>query len=1137
MRFGVLGPLEVWTADGSPVQIPEQKVRVLLANLLAHEGRLVPAQRLADDIWDARQPANPAAALQRKVWQLRRALKDADAGGRDLVKYRSPGYWLEVGRDSVDALQFAALMEQARATDDLRARAGLLAEALALWRGPAFVDLGDNEFARAAAARLDEQRLAALEEHAEARLGLGEHGALIGELADLLAQHPRRERLRAAHMRALYRSGRQHEALASYRELRQRLADELGLDPSPDLVELHQAILEQDAALDAGSTQPGGKARSGTSLGTGVQPPLRAVSDETGDVRRTNIPASRTGLIGRAEAVGEVRALLDAGRLVTLTGPGGVGKTRLAIEVARRLIDTVANDAWLVELSGTVFSPAEAIATTLDIRDDTGSSPLPAGKPTPLTDRIADALRGRQVLLVLDGCEHVVEQTAELAEQLLHAVPGLRILATSQESLAISDERLWVVPPLEVPGPVSSKPEPEANLEPSVLEQFSAVELFVARAASVVPSFALDVDNARAVATLCRRLDGIPLALELAATRVRALGVHGLVERLDDRFRLLAAGYRGAPPRQQTLRAMLDWSWDLLTERERIVLCRLAVYADGCTLHAAEHVCAGEDIDPDQVLDLVARLVDRSLVVTTVNVDATEPRYRLLESVAAYCVQRLRDAGELERVRQRHSRYYTDLAERLEPQLRGHDQPRWLRYFDTEAANFRVALENAVQRGDADTALRLVNAMAWYWVLRGRLVDGRRSLSFALSIADEPATAVSVRAMAWQAGIAALLGDGAGSADRSREVLRLYEDVDDGGDRARAEWFLGFALLAGGDQPTSEDLTGRALESFRGLGDRWGTAAALSTRAVQAVGRGELSAVSRDGEQSLALFHELGDRWGQLQAMMALTSLAAITGDYQRAAELNRDGLRIAEDLGLWSEVSYNLCGLARVALLTGDYAQAEELHERARSLAAQRSDKPGELFAETGLALGARRQGKFDVAEAHLSNWLDWCRQSGWEPGAALILAELGFIAEQRGDHETAMASHVEAYTAARATGDPRAIALALEGLAGAQALADKHEHAARLLGTAAATRESAMAPLPDAERGDVDRITDGARSALGEEVFDVEFARGAKLSPDDHVRHPDLRKIHADSSSRSSLGDELANPSRTANRRPWRR
>ncbi len=1083
MRFGVLGPLAVWTTDGRPVAVPGLKVRALLADLLIHEGRPVPADRLVDDLWGEDLPGNPAGALSAKVSQLRRALEDAEPGARKLVVSPPPGYVLRVDADAVDARRFLSLTAEAGRTGDPRARAALLADALALWRGPALADFTDEPFAQAMITHLHEQRLTAHEDHAEARLALGEHTRLAAELGDLLARHPLRERLRAAHMLALYRSGRQTEALHGYEELRAHLADELGLDPGAELIALHRAILARDPALDPPAVP--------------ASPPARPA---------TNLPAPLTGLVGRDDAIAEIDALLRADRLVTLTGPGGVGKTRLAVETAWRLTDAFPDGVWLVELAAldragvpTTDSLVDAVATVLDIHDSAGP-----GEPV---DRLVGALRPRRLLLVLDNCEHLVEPVAELAELLLRAVPGLRVLATSQEPLALTGEVVWNVPPLETP---------DADADLDALERTGSVRLFVTRARATTRGFTLDADTAPAVATLCRRLDGIPLALELAATRVRALGVHGLVDRLDDRFRLLATGHRGAPPRQRTLHAMIGWSWDLLTGPERLALRRLAVHAGGCTLSAAEAVCGADDLPAADVLDLLARLVDRSLVTVTHTADG--PRYRLLESVAAYCVERVHEAGEFEPLRRRHRRYYTELAEEAERHLYGHDQRRWLRRLDAEAANLRAALDGAVADRDPEGGLRLVNAMTWYWFLRGRLAEAGRSSASVLAIttgtagatANMPGVTAGVpgvaripalraRALAWQAGFAFLHGD---VADRA--AMRLYEDIDDPGERARAQWFLAFTGMGAGGPAAGEKPLDEALAAFGALGDRWGTAAALVTRAKHAHIRGETAALERDSERAAELFGEIGDRWGQLQATEWLGGLAEMTGDYERADRLHRDGVHMAEELGLWPEVAVRLAWVGWIALQRGDHTGARESGVRAARLASEQGHQVGQIFAETVLAYAARRAGGLDLAETHLRNILEWTpkREDGETDHLVhlpMILVELGFVFEERGDAATARAMHLESFAVARELDAFRDVIRAMEGLAGALSLAGEHGHAARLLGAAASARLATAMPPAPAERGDIDRITARAREALGGDDFASCFEHGGDLTPEE--------------------------------------
>ncbi|MFC8076969.1 BTAD domain-containing putative transcriptional regulator [Streptomyces sp. NPDC057307] len=1112
MRFGVLGPLAVWTADGDPVVVPEAKVRALLAALLAEPGRTASADRLVEDLWGERPPARPASALQTLVSRLRKAL--SAAGGDGMVVHRPPGYLLRVPGDAVDAERFDSLAEQARSTTDPGERAARFAEALALWRGPAFDGFADEPFVRAAVTRLEEQRLLVWEEYAETRLRLGDHGPLSGDLQELTERHPLRERLRAAHMRALYGAGRPSEALDAYQDVRRRLAEELGLAPGPALVALQREILRQDpAALTTGADTATPDPRADAPDGRTSEPGSRTTAPRrrTDTPRRTNLPVPVTGLIGRSRSVTDVRALLSSERLVTLTGPGGVGKTRLALEVADSSAEFFADGVWLVELSGLARStgvaaleqgpagaaegPAEAVAAALGIRDDARPGPASITGSRSLAERLADALHGRRLLLVLDNCEHVVEQVAALAQTLLPVAPGVRVLATSREPLGISGEQLWPVPPLDVP---------QQGAAPTEIVRSSAVRLFAARATAVSPGFALSDANAEAVATVCRRMDGIPLALELASTRVRVLGVAGLAERLDDRFGLLTDGRRDAPARQRTLRAVIDWSWELLTAAERTVLRRLAIHSDGCALEAAEALCSGGGVKAGEVVDLLARLVDRSLVVVAHGADG--PRYQLLESVAAYCSDRLRTTAddstsgtEYDRLRRAHAHYYAALADRADTHLRGGDQQRWLRRLDAEKANVRAALDTAAATGLARLARRLVRAMAWYWFLRGRFAEARRSMAAALAVEElsgaTPGTDESggdgAAVAAWHAGMALLCGDGPGSLKAGHSPLRLYEAVRDRRDRAGSGWFLGYAATLFGAMADGEELVRRALDDFRELEDPWGVAAALSVRGVQRYVRGELAASRSDGATSLALFRETGDRWGQLQATGVLGRLAEIEGDYAAAEAGHREALRIAEDLGLWTDVSTRWSELGRIALLIGDHGRADELHEHGRLVAVEHGDRRAQEFAEIGLALGARRQGRLDVAEAYLRTWLEWNRRFDAENGAALILAELGFVAEQRGDAEAALKLHMEGLTAARSTGDPRAVALALEGLAGASQLTGRPERAAGLLGTATRTRASLGAPLPPAERGDVDRVTAAVQADLGDSGFAAAYAK----------------------------------------------
>ncbi|SCG75822.1 BTAD domain-containing putative transcriptional regulator [Micromonospora coxensis] len=1006
MRFGVLGPLAVVTDTGEPVTVPGAKVRALLADLVAHRNQVVSADRLIDDLWGDDPPANAAGALQVRVSQLRKALNDAEPGARQLVESRPPGYLLRT--DSVDADRFTALA----AADD----AASLTEALRLWRGEPYADVADAPWVRAEADRLAEARLLVREKLAEARLARGEHALVAADLAELVARHPLRESLRVLHLRALYAAGRQSEALDSYAELRTRLADELGLDPSPELVALHRRILAQDGTLS---------------------PPPKAA------LVRNSLPARPDELVGRAEAVAELRALVPARRLVTLTGPGGVGKTRLATEVAGEL--SVPDGVHLVEL--TALRPgdtavAELVLATLDVRETTGADVAP-------DDRLVAVLRHRRALLLLDNCEHVIEPAAALVSRLLRETTGVTVLATSREPLGLAAEVLWEVPTLPVP-------VDEADLDG--VRRSAAARLFAARVAARQRAFRLDERTGPAVARLCRRLDGLPLALELAATRVRALGVDEVVRRLDDRFRLLGTTQRDVPERQRTLTAVIGWSWDLLSARERAVLARLAVHHDGCALDAAEQVC-------DADVDVLTRLVDRSLVV--LDDSGPAPRYRLLESVAAFCLDRLADA-DADAVRARHAAHYTALAERADELLRGPGQREWLLRLDAEAANLRAALGYG-------GGLRLANALTWYWFLRGRLTEARRALSL------DGDAAARARAAVWRIGFTLMQG-GAVTRAETDAALAGYAE-------GRATWFVAAALVDRSELARAGEL----LERARSTGaDPWVEAAVCVTRAKLAHAASDLAGLERDSSRAAALFAELGDPWGRLQAIEWVGGLAELTGDHARAAALHREGLRWAEELALWPEVGSTLSWLAWIAVQTGDHRQARELAERAYRLAVEQDSPSARVFAELSLGIAARREGRRDVAVTHLQRLVD----AGGDDALFLpmVLGELAYaIADE--DPARALTLHARAYDVAVAIGAPRDATGALDGLASA---VPQPQVAARILGAAAAARNTRV-PRSPAERHEVERVTARCVAALGADGFAAAYRAGHDLRPDE--------------------------------------
>ncbi|MGW7318680.1 AfsR/SARP family transcriptional regulator [Streptomyces sp. NPDC054865] len=1247
MRVGVLGPLTVRAADGEPVKVTGAKARTLLVRLLVAPGRPVSEDRLVDALWglrDAAPPVHPYGSLQGQVSRLRAALDRAEPGGagRARLVHGEGGYRLRLEPGELDAERFTGLLARARsgAPTTVR-RVELLRAAMELWSGEAYAGHTGDPAVRAAAGRLEEERLAAQEELLDLRVHLGEQHAVLGELDELVAAHPLRERLRAVQLRALYRAGRQADALAAYEELRGRLAGDLGLDPDPALTALRQAILRQApdvertfgphtdsspepgpaaagpeaapapgpalapaptpiptpapdpaplsapapapipaplsapapalapiptlAPIPAPAPTPDPLAAAGTAPGPDPHaaqaapsaPAPRAGAPVAGTAGTAagagagrRMPAPLTRIVGRAADLAAVEALLEHSRAVTVTGPGGVGKTRLAFECADRTAGRYPDGVWLAELAPLpAGSSAEAVAGTLlgilgvrqsdvqpairpdvqpdvqrdvrpraqpDVRPDVhagvqhtarpdtrpgvhhtahphpGPEPaVGAARPAPTAvDLLAGALRERRVLLLLDNCEHLAGSVADLLAAVLPGVPGLSVLATGQEPLGLVGEAVHQLAPLAPP---------------------DAVALFTARSGIPTGTAPADGADAAAVAALCARLDGLPLALELAAARVRSLGVHGLLAGLDDRFALLSRGLRGVPARQRTLRAVIDWSWGLLDPAEEAVLRRLSVHAGDASAAAARAVCAGADVPAGQVPEVLARLADRSLLVLVDRPDET--RYRLLESVKYYALERLREAGEEPDALARHGVHHRELALRAEPLLRGPRQRQWLTRLDAAEADLRPAVEEALARGAVVEALDAARALTWYWLLRGRPAVAGRLLDACLTAAralppppgGEPERDAAVAAAAaWRTGLT--LSEGASPATGPEAVREAVDALDmpgvavrDPQARAIALWFLASAQMGAGEVTAGEELTERALAASEELGHTWGTAAVLSVRARHALAHGDLEGVRRDAERSIRLFSALGDRWGQLQTVFPRAALHEIAGDHPRAARLHEEGLALAEELGLWTEAAKRLCALGRLALLTGDLTAARERHDRARKLAREQNHGAGEADARIGLGMIARRTGDLRGAESHMDAVLAWFRATGYGPGAALALAELGFTAELRGEPSRARALHAEGLAVARELGDVRAQALAREGLAGAAAAGGAAERAAELLGAAHAARLSTGAPLPEAERHDVDRVWSACLAAAGRAASEAAFARGMSRAPQD--------------------------------------
>src|SRR5215469_15897199 len=681
VQIGMLGPLEIRADDGALLEMPGARIRALLVALALEPGRVVPRARLVDWIWGEQPPSDVANALQALVSRLRRVLPAGTIDGQ------AGGYRLAVEPQDVDAVRFRQLVDQARGGDDLQ-RARLLRDALELWRGAAMEDVGlqDSAAFEAVIDQFDGLRLAAMEDLCDAEIRLGRGAELVTQLTELVALHPVRERLVAALMRALAAAGRGAEALIVYQRAREALADALGVDPSPELSALHVALLRGE-------------------LGAPQDRVTKAHED-----RKTNLRAELTTFVGRLADVTAVRKLIAEHRLTTLTGPGGSGKTRLAVETARSLLGDLPDGAWLVDLAsiGVSGDVAQSALAALGLRDA-----LLGGAPNadPM-DRLIAAIREREMLLILDNCEHVIDSAASFAHRVLGECQGLRILATSREPLGITGEALWQVEPLALPAKGADLVEVASS---------QAVQLLQDRAGAVRKDFAINAHTLSSMARICRALDGIPLAIELAAARLRTMSLDQLANRLDDRFRLLTSGSRTAWPRHRTLRAVVDWSWELLTDAERMVLRRFSVFSGAASLEAAERVCAGDAVEQEQVLDVLTSLAEKSLLLAEGD---GAPRYRMLGTIKEYAAQRLAEAGESDLVRRAHLAYFTELTETAEPHLRRAEQLEWLATLEAEHDNIGAAMRGALAAGQAQQAMRLAAAAGWYWWLGGHRTEG-----------------------------------------------------------------------------------------------------------------------------------------------------------------------------------------------------------------------------------------------------------------------------------------------------------------------------------------------------------------------------------------------------------------------------
>ena len=877
MRFTVLGELRAIARSDITLSRPAH--RRLLSILLLEADRGVETDVLIDRFWGEEPPETARAALQTYVSQLRRLL------GERMIATIDSRYRLDLRGHHLDSQVFAAFASAARTALTTGAWEEVLTHAeraLALWQGPPFSELRDDAFALPEIARLEGLRIELVEMRAEALLAIGRTEEALPDLERFVVEHPLRERLREHLMVARARLGRTSEALETYHELRREL-DELGLEPGPRLRDLEERILQEDPVL--------------------VPPRVR-----------NNLPARRTTFVGRGAELDELRGLLTGTRLLTLTGVGGTGKTRLAIELAQGALSDHPDGVHFVSL-GALADPdlvAHDVAEAIGLRSEDRS----------VDDVLRASLANRSVLIVLDNCEHLLDACARVGATLLDAGPGVRVIATSREPLGVEGEVLYAVPPL-------SMPAEGARVEG--LTGSDAVRLFTDRAALVDRGFSLTDANGRVIGDICRRLDGLPLAIELAAARTRSLTLETIAARLQDRFALLRGGSRTAPPRHQALRATIDWSYRLLDDEERTLFERLSIFAGGCTLEGAEAVCADDRLDRSRILEVLTRLVDRSLVRLVLR-SAADARYAMLETIHEFAGDQLGEA-QADPLRDRHREWFATLAAEAIPRLDESEQLRWLDVIHAERDNMAAAVIAARAAGrDAETA-NLAEALGWYRAKQGQFHRGADLMRLALEHlgdADDPEREAALRVR-----LAGTLYT-VGSSDALPEAMRATAAVADRPPsaakvRALTELASLHQRINQRDPEVSIEAAREAIVAARAIGDRFAETHALRTLGTALAWVGEVDEGIARLRDALRLSHEIDNPTGTLGVYMrlyiALLDFGEDRGEADAVAEeaiawLDAGGDRLsgAASLLMWFAMGF---------MRSGRSERAEEILER----------------------------------------------------------------------------------------------------------------------------------------------------------------------------------------------------------------
>lgn len=1014
LRFGLLGPFEAWVGD-KRVPIGGAAERSLLAVLLLSAGRTVAAASLVDRLWAADTlPRDPMNALQIRVSKLRRALSGT---GLPVVHRDSVGYRVEVPAEAIDSEAFVHQLRTARR--EVAGAGGACTErhldafdrALSLWRGEALADFATEPWAFPEASRLTELRRSAIAERAEVALSLGRSAEVVADLDPLVTADPTQEAMAALLMVALYRQGRQADALEIFNRTRTMLDDELGLEPSASLRSLHQQVLRQDEALGAATRMP--------------LPPAPAPGRPRGSDSPTNLPPVLAPLVGRDNELASLRELLIGTRLATLVGPGGAGKTTLAVATAVALRDSFPDGVFLARLAPV----AEGDQVSMAVADALGVPLDGAPAVRDARERLIRFLEHRRLLLVIDNCEHLVEAAATLVEELSSRCPDLTILTTSREALAIPGEVQVLVGPLATPA---------ENATPQEVRSSPAAQLFLRRAAAYRPQLAHGPDELLALGRVCRALDGMPLALELAAARVTSLSVTEIADRLDQRFALLTTGTRTAEDRQRTLRATVDWSHDLLDGLQRTVFARLSVFHGGWDLGAAERIVTSPELSATQVLQALGRLVEQSLVVAE---PGRTTRYVLLETLREYAAERLTDSGSADEVARRHATYYATVVADAADRLRGPGQREALRLLRSEHPNVRAALSWLAGPGDSlDEALELAGRLGLFWHL-GRHVEGREVLERLLAAAAErqgrgaqPSPSIA-QALGMQAlslverPRACIVHPSPRCAEAARESLEQFHQL---GDRSSAA--LSKVLLAVEGVLTQDDesaaLLDTAEDQFRADGDEWGLGVVGFVRMERALQAGHVNVAVGLGRTAALAFRQLDDLWGLSAVLYHLGWGLRQFGHYDQAVGTLTEAIDVAAEAGLDNTVQWALGDLGIAHVCRGDLPAARDAFVRAARTSAAVGDGAGTQLATYGHGLLDQAAGRWDAAREHFAAAARGFASLGTPVMHGYALLGAARADEARGDITRAEAGFQAVLELHGQAGEPALLAGALEGL-----------------------------------------------------------------------------------------------------------